>query len=95
MKASLPIAAATFATLAGCETSGTNTAGALGDIPPAAIEACSIRADDFQTAAPGTSVVNAAQPIRDGNWQLRMGTGNLRSTCTVSPTGRVISIAPG
>lgn len=98
MKPRLPIAAVALLGLAGCQTSGANTGTGIGGVPPAAVSACSIRADDFWTAAPGTSVVNAAQPATGtvaGNWQLQMGTGSYRSTCVVTPIGHVISIGPG
>jgi hypothetical protein len=98
MNARLPIAAVIFVALAGCETSGANKAAGIGAVPPAAVNACSVVADNFWSAPPGTSVVNGAQTSTGfvaGNWQLDMGTGTHRSTCTVNPIGRVISIAPG
>jgi hypothetical protein len=98
MNARLPIAGVIFVALAGCETSGANKVAGVGPVPPAAVKACSISADNFWSAPPGTSVVNGAQRstgVVAGNWRLQMGTGSHRSTCTVNPLGRVISIAPG
>jgi len=51
------------------------------------------RADDFQNAPQGTSVVNGA--ARSGaNWVLTMATGQYTSKCTVSGSGRVVSMDP-
>ena len=82
--------------LPGCQASG--GAAGLGDVPQAAVSACSIRADDLWSATRGTSVVNSAQTSTaavGGNWQLQMGTGTYTSTCLVSPIGQVISISAG
>ena len=80
--------------LVGCKTSG--GAAGLGDVPPAAVNACSIGADNFWTAASGTSVVaGAVQNMVQGNWTLQMATGINQSTCTVTPIGGVINMAPG
>jgi hypothetical protein len=98
MKTRLPIAGIILVALAGCESSSASKAAGVGPVPPAAVSACSIAADNFWSAAPGTSVVNGAQAATGyvaGNWQLDMGTGNHRSTCLVNPIGRVTSIAPG
>jgi hypothetical protein len=96
MKLISTITVVTATALTGCETSG-GVAG-LGDVPQAAVSACSIRADSLWSAAPGTSVVNSAQTSTSanaGNWQLEMGTGSYTSTCTVTPIGQVINIDPG
>ena len=96
VKSRSPITAIALLVLAGCETSG--GAAGVGDVPPAAVSACSIRADDFWSAAPGASFVVSAQTATGyvaGNWQLQMGTGSYRSTCMVTPIGQVISISPG
>jgi hypothetical protein len=87
----------TTVVLAGCETSNTNTQGNAGsnDLRQEVINACTKRADNLWGAAPGTSVANEGQPDRDGNWQLRVSTGNYRSTCTVTPSGYVVGIDPG
>ena len=82
--------------LPGCQASG--GAAGLGDVPQAAVSACSIRADDLWSAKRGTSVVNSAQTSTaavGGNWQLQLGTGTHTSTCVVSPIGQVISISAG
>ncbi len=94
-----------FAALSGCQAGGGSGAASVSGarppvvsgVPPAAVSACLKRADDFWSAAPGTSVVNAAQQADSavvGNWQLQMGTGNNRSTCTVNPIGQVIDMSP-
>lgn len=72
-----------------------SSASASGDVPQAALDACSKRADEFQNAAAGTSVVQAA--ARSGaNWELKMATGSqYKSTCTVTGSGRVLDIEPG
>ena len=83
--------------LVGCETSGDATPG-LGDVPAAAVNACITRADEFWSAAPGTSVVSSAEPALTavaGNWKLQMSTGIQQSTCTVDPIGRVVNVGPG
>ena len=87
----------TTVVLAGCETSNTNTQGNAGfnDLRQEVINACTKRADNLWGAAPGTSVANEGQPDRDGNWQLRVSTGNYRSTCTVTPSGYVVGIYLG
>ena len=93
--AALALLLATVA-LVGCQTGG--GAAGVGGVPPAAVSACSIRADNLWSAAPGTSVVNSAQmsmAAAAGNWQLQMGTGSYISTCTVTPIGQVINISPG
>jgi hypothetical protein len=98
MNARLSFAAIPLIAIAGCETSGANTVAGIGDVPPAAVSACSMAADNLWSAAPGTSVVNSAQTAVTsvaGNWQLQMGTGSHRSACVVNPIGRVVSIAPG
>jgi hypothetical protein len=98
MKHISPITALVAVALAGCQASGGNAVAGLGGVPEMAVTACSSRADEFWNAAPGTSVVNGAQPATGtvaGNWQLQMGTGSYRSTCMVNPIGRVISIVPG
>jgi hypothetical protein len=94
-----------LAALSGCQAGGsggaTNVSGppptTVSGVPPAAVSACLKRADSFWSAAPGTSVVNGAQQADSavvGNWQLLMGTGNNRSTCTVNPIGQVIDMSP-
>src|SRR5262245_4240341 len=99
MNVRLPITAVTLAALCGCETSGSTSAAAgVGPVPQAAVSACSASADNFWSAAPGTSVVNGASTAIGayaGNWQLTMGTGRFRSTCVVNPIGVVMSISPG
>ncbi|RDJ09421.1 hypothetical protein [Rhizobium grahamii] len=66
---------------------------AQGNVPQAALSACMQRADEFQNARRGTSVANGAE--RSGpNWVLTMGTGQYASRCTVSGSGRVVSIDP-
>lgn len=66
-----------------------------GQVPQAALDACSQRADEFQNVAAGTSVPQGAE--RDGpNWRLKMATGaQYKSTCTVTGSGRVVDISPG
>ena len=77
VKSRSPITAIEVLVLAGCETSG--GAAGVGDVPPAAVSACSIRADDFWSAAPG--LLRRQRPdgnrlcrwelaIADGHWQL-------------------------
>ncbi|MBW9118401.1 hypothetical protein JNB88_32915 [Rhizobium cauense] len=77
-----------------CQGSGSgNAAAASGNVPQAALSACMRRADDFQNARQGTSVVNGA--ARSGaNWVLTMATGQYTSKCTVSGSGRVVSMDP-
>ena len=86
----------TAVVLPGCQARG--GAAGIGDVPQAAVNACSIRADELWSATPGTSVVNSAQTstaAAGGNWQLQMGTGTYISTCLVSPIGQVISVSAG
>jgi hypothetical protein len=94
MKLLLTITVLATVALVGCKTNG-GAAGGMGDVPPAAVNACIIDADNFWTAAPGTSVVNGATNTEQGNWTLQMGTGIHQSTCTVTPIGGVINIDPG
>ncbi|KRB62612.1 hypothetical protein ASE04_00015 [Rhizobium sp. Root708] len=64
-----------------------------GTVPQAALSACVQRADEFQNARRGASVATGAE--RSGpNWVLTMGTGQYTSRCTVSGSGRVVSIDP-
>jgi hypothetical protein len=82
--------------LTGCQTSGVNTdVGARSVVPDKALSACSSRADRYQNAAAGTSVINGGQPTEEGNWQVRLTTGSFRSTCTVTPGGTIIDFEPG
>lgn len=70
------------------------TTGAAAGVPQAARNACAQRADQFQNATPGSSSVDAAAKAGQ-NWVLKMATGEYRSTCTVTATGKVVSIDPG
>ena len=82
--------------LVGCETSGANTGAASGDVRQTAMDTCAARADNFWSAAPGTSVVDGeGEPDQYGNLILQVGTGGYRSTCTVTPSGQVVNIDPG
>jgi hypothetical protein len=73
---------------------GANAAASGGDVPEAALTACERRADEFQNVAHGSSAVDGA--TRAGpNWVLKMATGQYRSTCTVTGSGRILSIDPG
>ncbi|WP_442579557.1 hypothetical protein ACSBOB_29375 [Mesorhizobium sp. ASY16-5R] len=67
--------------------------GSSGDVPQAALNACSKRADEYQNAASGTSVVNGAERA-GANWLLTMSTGTYTSKCTVTGSGKVVSIDP-
>ena len=74
---------------------GTSAGGApaSGNVPHSALNACMQRADDFQNAKRGTSVVNGA--ARSGpNWALTMATGQYSSKCTVTGSGRIVGIDP-
>lgn len=76
-----------------CNQSAATSAPASGNVPQSALAACSSRADAYQNARKGTSVVNGAQ--RAGpNWVLTMATGTYSSKCTVTGSGRVISMDP-
>lgn len=67
--------------------------GSSGDVPQAALNACMRRADEFQNAKSGSSVANGAE--RSGpNWVLTMGTGSYSSRCTVTGSGKIVSIDP-
>ena len=70
-----------------------NVAG-IGDIPPTGVQACMGRADNLWNAKPGKSVAIGGNPTDQGFWALQMTTGNLQSTCTVTPLGNVINIGP-
>ena len=64
-----------------------------GSAPLAAVNACMQRADEFQNARRGTSVASGAE--RAGpNWVLTMATGQYTSKCTVSGSGRIVSMDP-
>lgn len=55
--------------------------------------ACERRADEYQSAPRGSSVV-VSQRDRNGNHVYTMATGGYRSVCTADPAGRVIDIQP-
>lgn len=62
--------------------------------PWAAQQACSTRADDYQSRPRGSSTPISVRDLGDGDWQMVMGTGSYRSVCVVSSDGRVRSIDP-
>ncbi|MFG6082100.1 hypothetical protein ACEUZ9_002741 [Paracoccus litorisediminis] len=65
-----------------------------GQIPQVALNACMRAADQFQNARPGTSLAGSVQHS-GSNWVLMMDTGpQYRSTCTVTNSGRVLSMDP-
>lgn len=55
--------------------------------------ACERRADEYQSAPWGSSVV-VSQRSHHGNHVYTVATGHYRSVCTASPDGRVIDIKP-
>jgi len=55
--------------------------------------ACARRADEYQNAPAGSSVV-VSQRDQRGNHVYTMATGSYRSICTASPSGQVIDIQP-
>ena len=55
--------------------------------------ACARRADEYQSAPSGSSVV-VSQREKNGNHVYTMATGSYRSVCTASPSGQVIDIQP-
>lgn len=55
--------------------------------------ACERRADEFQNAPSGSSVV-VSQRDKRGNHVYTVATGSYRSVCTADPSGRVIDIQP-
>ena len=77
-----------------CGQASASSGGSSGDVPQAALNACMRRADQYQNVATGTSMVSGAQ--RSGaNWVLKMDSGEFKSTCTVTASGKVVSIDPG
>ncbi|MDR6755962.1 hypothetical protein J2Y48_001252 [Mycoplana sp. BE70] len=66
---------------------------ATGEVPQAALDACMRGADEFQDATPGTSVANGAE-CSGPNWVLTMGTGAYTSKCTVTGSGKIVSMDP-
>ncbi len=62
--------------------------------PGAAQDACSRRADDFQSRPRGSSVPVSARDLGRGEWELTMATGSYRSVCRVTGSGNVLSIDP-
>lgn len=62
--------------------------------PWEAQDACSRRADDFQSRPRGSSVPVSVRDLGRGEWELTMATGSYRSVCRVTASGSVISIAP-
>lgn len=66
----------------------------VGSAPRAAREACSRRADEFQSRPYGSSVPISVRDAGRGDWELTMATGSYRSRCTVSASGQIRSIDP-
>ncbi|KSB91019.1 hypothetical protein AS593_12695 [Caulobacter vibrioides] len=62
--------------------------------PRAAQDACSRRADEFQSRPYGSSVPISVRDLGRGDWELTMATGSYRSRCTASASGQVRSIDP-
>jgi len=61
---------------------------------PAARDACSRRADEFQGRPHGSSVPISVREIGRGDFEMTMATGSYRSVCVVSGSGSVRSIEP-
>lgn len=73
--------------------SAPSAASVPGEAPQAAVKACMRSADQFQNAKAGTSVASGAQ--RAGpNWVLTMATGTYTSKCTVTGSGKIVSMDP-
>lgn len=62
--------------------------------PRQARDACKRRADEFQSAPPGTSVPISVTDRGRGMWEMTMATGHYRSRCTVDARGYVQRIDP-
>lgn len=62
--------------------------------PREAQDACSRRADEYQSRPYGSSVPISVRDLGRGDWEMTMATGSYRSRCTVSSDGRIRSINP-
>jgi hypothetical protein len=62
--------------------------------PRAAQDACSRRADEYQSRPYGSSVPISVRDLGRGDWELTMATGSYRSRCTVSAGGQVRAMNP-
>ncbi|NGM51470.1 hypothetical protein G5B46_17810 [Caulobacter sp. 602-2] len=62
--------------------------------PRAAQDACSRRADEYQSRPYGSSVPISVRDLGRGDWELTMATGSYRSRCTVSSDGQVRAMNP-
>lgn len=68
--------------------------GWMQNVPYAARQACSRRADEFQNRPYGSSVPIGMRDLGRGEFELTVATGSYRSLCTVTAAGNVRSMAP-
>jgi hypothetical protein len=68
--------------------------GWMQNVPYAARQACSRRADAFQNRPDGSSVPIGVRDLGRGDYELTMATGSYRSRCVVSASGDVRAMEP-